>query len=459
MIKRDWIALIFILATIGLCLSLLLSPAQNPPDPGHSGTPSHDAYTRGPVGTTDTACLPPAILAALDTAWANQSPILTENFRTGLSRGEVAVLYDIQIQTQNLLDEVAICHDSARLNELVTLYNISYEYTTVTPDGYREWIYYSTGKEDELSGLQYLYLVSRTLNIISAIDEPDRTPEMNAFVANFGPVAVESYTRWQPEYQNLVERKLKTPNRYSIDDKELWLSAGIVELLAAGQHNPAIEISDGQRRAMMEYVNRTNDLIRSQATETNLIDFKGLPVKGIIIDYGLAQNTTDYRFACYNGTSFPLSNQTCRAKTGWDISHGRRFVQVFETLHNNRNITGSEFPDDEFMIRMANELVYGSSNRNITKPLFTNYIGGVNGWYRAGYKDRTDFGYPPYGLSVSVPVGGYGYWASYNRDMGILMQSLLELSESRDPFMREYYKPLQTDLGKIEFLPTFARTA
>jgi hypothetical protein len=129
---------------------------------------------------------------------------------------------------------------------------------------------------------------------------------------------------------------------------------------------------------------------------------------------------------------------------------------VFQTLHNNRNITGSEFPDDEFITRFANELVYGSSNRNITKPLFTNYFGGMNGWYRVGYV-RPDFGYPPYGLTDSVPLGGYGYWASYNPDVGMLMNSLHNLSELQDPFIKKYYPYLQTNLGKIQFLPTFAR--
>ena len=161
-------------------------------------------------------------------------------------------------------------------------------------------------------------------------------------------------------------------------------------------------------------------------------------------------------------TTFPTPEQECTTKTGWDINHGKRFVQVFETLYHNRKITGDSFPDEAFMKSLANEFVYGSSNRNIEKPLFTNYIGGENGWYRVGYHGST-FGYPPYGLTSYGPEGGYGYWAEYNSDIGMIMNSLLNRAantETRgnflDPFMLKYYPALQWDYGKIRFLPTFA---
>jgi hypothetical protein len=80
----------------------------------------------------------------------------------------------------------------------------------------------------------------------------------------------------------------------------------------------------------------------------------------------------------------------------------------------------------------------------------------MNGWYRVGYNGQ-DFGYPPYGLTDAVPKGGYGFWAKYNSDIGVLMQALLDLSASEDPFIIQYYHwDLQYDEGKIQFLPTFA---
>ena len=466
--KEELIAAAFILGILGAGIFLLLNPALSPFAPVINRTPSNPVYTPKLYGAPASACLPPDIQVQLDTAWANESPLLAEEFREELSGGDPVGLYDMQLYTNNLLDQVVICHDPGRFNQLIALYNMSYQFLTVTPQGYQEWICGDTctdssfkGKEIDLDSLQFLYIVSKSLDIIGAIDKPNRTPEMNTFVANFAPLAAESYTRWQPFYLTSEEMKLTvnmsqlTPG-YAIGDDDLWLSAGMVELLAANQNDPAIVISEKQRLAMVKYIGLTNELIRSRITETNLKDFNGKPVKGIIIDYGAMQKHPDYRYACYNGTSFPAPDQICTAKTGWDISHGRRFVEVFQTLHDNRNITRSEFPDDEFMVQMSNELVYGSSNRNITKPLFTNYFGGMNGWYRVGY-DGPGLGYPPYGLTESGPLGGYGYWESYNGDVGRLMNSLLNLSETHDPFIKKYYPGLQTDLGKIEFLPTFVR--
>ena len=311
-----------------------------------------------------------------------------------------------------------------------------------------------------------MFLVSRTLNIIASMDEQDKTPEMKVFTKNFGPLAVESYMRWQPVNLQKVQRKLTVPLSEAglldaINDRELWMAAGIVELLAANSNDPTITISDQQRASLLEYVHTMNRLVQSRVYQTNRNDFAGTSVKGVIIDYGVQETNPSYRYACYTGTTFPTSAQQCTTKTGWDINHGKRFVQVFETLYNNRKITGDSFPDEAFMKSMANELVYGSSNRNIEKPLFTNYFGGVNGWYRVGFHGST-FGYPPYGLTSYVPEGGYGYWAKYNSDVGVLMHALLNRTANTrsgkfpDPFMLKYYPALQWDYGKIRFLPTFA---
>jgi hypothetical protein len=459
---------IIILMTLAICLFFLSIPIWSYQNPGITADKSEQVNTTGYVKITNNNCLPPAIQMQLDLAWANESPYIAKSFRQDLINETPDGLYNIQVYTNNLLDFVAVCNDTPKLNDLIGIYNTSYQYLTLTPDGYHEWICSKTcvnsssyKKESNLDSLQFLYLISRTLNIISTIDPPERTTEMNKFIKNFGPLATESYIRWQPGYTKSVKQKISmklnretTPD--AISDEELWLSAGMVELLAANQKNPNIGISENQQVAMLQYINLTNDLIRSRAYETNLKDFKGTSVKGIIIDYGETENVSDNLFACYTGESFPLPNQTCTANSGWDISHGRRFVHVFQSLHSNRNITGTEFPDDEFITQLANELIYGSSNRDMAKPLFTNYFGGMNGWYRVGYHGP-DFGYPPYGLTDSVPLGGYGYWTSYNPDVGMMMHSLLNLSESQDPFIKKYYPNIQTNVGKIQFLPTFAR--
>jgi PKD repeat protein len=434
------------------------------------------------VSSSSESCLAAPIKAQLDRSWDRKKGEYYDTFNSVLSGGNPIELYNIQDSTNNLLDETAKCHDYPTINELVRIYNSSYQYLSVTPEGYHEWLCGDAcitgtgddvldptykGKEVELYSQQFMFLVSRTLNIIASLDEQDKTPEMKEFTRNFGPLAVESYLRWQPENLQKVQRKLTVPlaeaGQYdAINDRELWLAAGMVELLAANTNDPTIKISDQQRVSLLEYVRTMNRLVQSRVTQTSLNDFNGTPVKGVIIDYGVSETFPSYRYACYTGTTFPTPAQECTTKTGWDINHGKRFVQVFETLHHNRKITGDSFPDEAFMKSLANELVYGSSNRDIEKPLFTNYIGGKNGWYRVGFHGST-FGYPPYGLTSYVPEGGYGYWAEYNSDVGVLMNSLLNRTantsggEFLDPFMLKYYRALQWDYGKIRFLPTFAK--
>jgi hypothetical protein len=428
------------------------------------------------------SCLAAPIKAQLDTSWDRKKGEMKNTFISGLAGGNPVELYNIQAYTNNLLDETAKCQDYTTLNELVGIYNSSYQYLSVTPEG-REWLCGDQcktgpgdadldpsykGKEVELYSQQFMFLVSRTLNIIAGMDEQDKTPEMKAFTKNFGPLAVESYMRWQPVYLQKVQRKLTVSlseaGKYdAIYDHELWMDAGVVELLAANSKDSTIKISDQQRVALLEYVRTMNQLVQSRVTQTSLKNFAGTTVKGVIIDYGVAATPEDNLYSCYYGTTFPTPAQQCTTKTGWDINHGKRFVQVFETLYHNRQITGDSFPDEAFMKSLANELVYGSSNRDVEKPLFTNYLGGVNGWYRVGFHDAT-FGYPPYGLTSYVPEGGYGYWAEYNSDIGMLMHSLLNRTENitkpsgnfQDPFMLKYYPALQWDYGKIRFLPTFA---
>jgi hypothetical protein len=68
--------------------------------------------------------------------------------------------------------------------------------------------------------------------------------------------------------------------------------------------------------------------------------------------------------------------------------------------------------------------------------LFSNYWSGANGWYRVGYDERGSGkpaeGVPPYGLTKSLPTGGYITWAKYNPVIAIIGKRLYELINSTD---------------------------
>jgi len=168
---------------------------------------------------------------------------------------------------------------------------------------------------------------------------------------------------------------------------------------------------------------------------------------------------------------------------GWDFSHARRLVHVFDSLERNRIAMqevfriGNEVQVPPTIIRaFAEQLVERIWNNDQVAPLFTNYWSGTNGWYRVGYDNGTDRcmeGYPPFGLSESFATGGYITWSRHLpviRQLGrrlyrLSRRRLYRLSRSSEPehqrFLGRYYNGLAANvaehtgaLTKIMFLPT-----
>ena len=217
----------------------------------------------------------------------------------------------------------------------------------------------------------------------------------------------------------MEKANLKEPYKDAVSDKEMWIVAGIVELLAANDHDKdLVPMTKDVKKIFKNFVVLGTKLIQSRLTESLLTDFDGKPVKGLNFDIGMRDTFETYAYSGYTGEKYPtLSDKKSARNVGWDISHGRRFVNVFDTLYENRKVTGQTFPDKETMIKLTNQVVYGVFNKDFEHPLFTNYMNGTNGWYRVGYKNREGFGYGPYMLSSSIPNGGYGFWSKYNPDM------------------------------------------
>ncbi|OPY85087.1 MAG: hypothetical protein A4E65_00194 [Syntrophorhabdus sp. PtaU1.Bin153] len=164
-----------------------------------------------------------------------------------------------------------------------------------------------------------------------------------------------------------------------------------------------------------------------------------------------------------------------RQDIGWDISHARRLVHALDALERNRDAMKDKFslndgqlPSIGLPSAFANTLVAVVWNGDTTKPLFSNYWSGANGWYRVEYDDRTGQcreGYPPYGLTDSFPTGGYSTWARYRPVIGALGQRLYDLISAPDgassPFIAKYYPSLSKSANvqskkatKFMFLPS-----
>jgi|GEM_PF-2773598 len=425
-------------------------------------------------------CLSPEFKYMIDRLWQNRKQYFINNINLLSSTGNTNILYNIQGYTNNLL-KYADYHDDYEILDglaevyltaydqltLATEYTYSYipgqpKYTTLPLDPPALMWINTAGDPDReiiLHSSQFLYAVADAINAILDIDESGRTTNMNELITNYVPVLLnDHYKRWifadQGIFQvkgwscdngifnhyDFLEKKYHkefgTLNPFSycnaVLDTDMWIIAGVVEMLAAHNKDPQlVPLDAGYEHDLLDYVNLGYNLINSRITNSNLTDFDGNPLQGTNFDLGAMDDHSTHDYAGYTGETFPTpADQNDGNDVGWDISHARRFVHVFDTLHKYRDITGQAFPDTNVMIGLANQLLYGASNKNITFPLFTNFMDGTNGWFRVGYDGDPDFGYPPYGLTNSIITGGYGFWAEYNHDMGRIMNSLWDMISS-----------------------------
>jgi len=155
--------------------------------------------------------------------------------------------------------------------------------------------------------------------------------------------------------------------------------AGIVELLAAYEYEPALGwIAPDTQVALVGHVQFALQWIEGRLAPTRLRDFDGQAAQGLLLDPGLWGITR----CGYTGGEFPSE---VAPGVGWDLSHARRWVHVFETLHRHRWLTEFSFLTQATLEALANQFVYGSFNGDLDFPLFANYRDGSDGWYRVGF--------------------------------------------------------------------------
>ena len=132
-------------------------------------------------------------------------------------------------------------------------------------------------------------------------------------------------------------------------------------------------------------------------------------------------------------------------------------------FRSNRVVTGQNFPDNEVMKRLANQVAYGVFNKDFHKPVFANFMDGSNGWYLVRYKHRKDFGYGPYKMSRAIPDGGYGFWSRFNPDIRKILLAFWDWTKrakkNKDEDFLKYYHKMYWNIEEgsielLEFLPT-----
>ncbi|MBP9014448.1 MAG: hypothetical protein KBG22_12650 [Smithella sp.] len=407
------------------------------------------------------------------------------------------ILYNIQAETNNLLKYAGYCQKYELIDELSSLYlkaldtliitdQYHYAYYPGSPrlsvhrldKKYRMWVdsQKPIGQEIILESSQFLYLLSDLVSIIADIREDKRTPAMKNAIAKFIPLLIEHYDRWifntpgpfqvrgwgcryngqhvptTMNHQEFLKRKLerklgngKSPSYCNaVQDIDMWIIAGVVNILTVyKQEERLVPITPEKYRKFLSYIKTGVNLLESRVSYTKLKNFDGRPVAGALLGAGEWDELNTYEYSGYNGQEFPNPIITDKSRyrgkaVGWDLSHARRFVHVFGTLLKSRDILGLNFPINDLMEKMANQLVYGTFNRDFKKPLFTNFMDGTNGWYRVGYAGKSGFGYGPWDMSISVLTGGYGFWSRYNNDMQKVLVALNDVLKSNDPEIRKH---------------------
>lgn len=222
---------------------------------------------------------------------------------------------------------------------------------------------------------------------------------------------------------------------HALTDIDLWIVSGLVELLAARALEPALEPSLGpaDEAALAAYLDLALTLVEGGLAETALVDWEGAPTTGRLLEPGIWHQHPEHAYTGYTGASFPEPTDAAVAEgAGWDISHARRIVHVFGTLHRSRDITGALFPDDQVLRGLARQWAFAAFDGDLALPLFRNFMDGGDGWYRVGYHGA-GFGYGPGDLSLAGVTGGYGSWKRWLDELRPLNDALWTLATSTDP--------------------------
>lgn len=342
-------------------------------------------------------------------------------------------------------------------------------------------------KENILSISQFLALVSDAIFNIALIPTELRSETMKQFVHSYSSVLDSHYQRWVfgisvynletgEEFQNvgpfqrrgwgcrynnsyipsrlthkqlidlLLEKECgnNSSKKYcnSVTDTDLWIIAGVSSFVAAHLVDSALVGSISNLHFYKNiYLPIANDLIISRISTTNILNFEDSLVWGADFDNGIADDYPDNRFAGYNNPNvYPTINDVSWAHDlGWDFSHSRRFVNVFQTLYDTKNILGFNFPSSNIMAMFANQFAYKVFNKDFEYPLFSNFFDGTNGWFRVGYASRPNFGYGPSDFSTSTLTGGFCNWSVYNPDINKIANSLYSLIHTNDTTKRIFF--------------------
>lgn len=437
------------------------------------------------------------------------------------NQGDTYALYDIQIQFHNLMQMAQRCGRVERLVQLADDLMPVYE-SLVPLNGdvaNPAWICRGgrvCNARNRLVDTEVMLVSVQGLGLFTALADalahtPDEAARSHPFVARTAQVAVAHLLRWGNAEERARWMRLAGASAQDVKDgssalfftdKPLWqigihaYLAGIAEVqpdvmrAVAAPGTPAhAELAHGMA-ALLRFFERR---LSVQTVQSPRLGDGTVSVADL--DAGYWRLYPDNRFAGYTGSQKPAVCQPqpeggLRAQVlvdassvspvknlGWDFSHARRLVQVLDALERNRHavqawygLTPDKLPPPDLAKAFAGQLVSGIWNGDTQRPLFANYWGGANGWYRVAYDNGTGAcyaGYPPFGLSASFATGGYATWGAHYPVIDEIARSIYMLADANDAeavaFIRQHYSGLSAAAQNIRmvtqltFWPTLVR--
>lgn len=435
-----------------------------------------------------------------------------------IKQGDTYALYDFQMYIHDLVAMARRCDRKNRMREIARMIRIAYG--ELKPGTYfspgSRWICRRGNRcsagvtgatlgngeaEGMLYSVQFLGVASSVANALASSDAA-LGEEEKVFINDTVRIAMEHLRRWGGEdeiasMQRNIEAAPKDVKNGSsslfFTDRHLWMITIYAELAGIlgardrhGLKDARIDSvdqahQDRHLKVLLEFFNVRVSFLRSAKGK-----FKDMELADL--DRGYWRLFSTMRYAGYEKEEKPAvcvpaktgnpklevrvppESVPVREDTGWDISHARRLVPAMDALERNREalkkifgLKESQLPAKTLPSAFANTLVAVIWNGDTTKPLFSNYWSGANGWYRVAYRrgsGKCNEGHPPYFLTGAFPTGGYIAWARYNPIIGELGKTLYKMmndsGEESSAFIERYYPILaKSKRGNKEALSRF----
>ena len=167
-------------------------------------------------------------------------------------------------------------------------------------------------------------------------------------------------------------------------DTDLWIAAGVLELVAAHEAHPTdVPIDSALRSIFTDEIGKAAALMAARHAPQS-VEREGAPRQVAVFDPGAFEDYADHAYTGFTATSDGCSSclsscpDTCPEFPGWkdeadktprvppvpstgvawDLSHARRLPPVFDTFYRHRGVEGTIFPSLDQIAAYARQLAF-----------------------------------------------------------------------------------------------------